>query len=50
MAGVRYIGSIGHILRPPTMTTGGLYHVQNLVGIDAVASIIRNCQYFARLA
>ena len=52
MAAVRYLGFVGRLLGPPTITTWWSLSLcrPNLFKIDAVVSIIWNLQYFVRLA
>jgi len=51
MAAVRHLGFVGLLLGPSVMTTLVVSIVSlNLVKIDAVVSITRNFQFFARLA
>jgi len=48
MAAVRHLGFAMRVLGPPAKGFGGLYHCANLVGIDAVVSII--CKFLQRAA
>ena len=53
MAAVRYLGFVGAYLGPPTKSSVWSLSFCKIwleIGIDAVVAIIRNFQYFVRLA